>query len=194
LPSATLAKGNGTFSLSRNGECSQCRMPNEDDQTPSEHGLHLHRFQEELGALLTKYRNRDSKTDLVLTFKSGSVVHARELSVFLDLFTVAYNFGIVAFDQAKESAGAVLVDREFIDSGLMKVASSDDKAGFLDLEMERISFQRYLSITLTGITTALILAVVLSGAETEEEPRGLSAYMGTLDHAIAHLKRALNDQ
>jgi len=169
-------------------------MQDTDDQTDSDQASHLHRFQEELASLLRRYKNQDAKTDMLLTFRAGSVIYARQLSVFLDLFTVAYNIGIAAFTLAKDSAGATAVNEEFIDNALLKVAESDEKGAFVDLEMEKISFQRHLAIHLTGLTTGLTLAVILSGTQPEVEPRGLSVSMATLDHAIATLKRALNDQ
>jgi hypothetical protein len=131
---------------------------------------------------------------LVMTFKGGAVIHARDLSVFLDLFTVAYNLSIVTFNYAKESAGAIAIDNELINRALVEVSGLDGKGDFVDLEIERISHQGRLAITLTGITTALTLAVLLSGAETEAEPRGISAQMATLDAGISNLKWVLNDQ
>jgi hypothetical protein len=154
----------------------------------------LHAFQEELASLLRRHKNQDGKSDLVMTFKGGATTKARELSVFLDLFTVAYNVCIVAFNYAKEFSEPMEIDGNLINRALMEVSELDGKDRFIDLEIERITFQSRLAISFTGVTIALTLAVNLSGAEAEVEPRGLSAQMDTLGKSIGSLKNALNDE
>ena len=172
-------------------------MPKNNDRSleqTAEEESRLHGFQEELGNLLRRHKNQDGKTDLTMTFKGGGVIHARDFSVFLDLFTVAYNLSIVAFDYAKESAGAVAITEGLIHNALIEVSGLDEKGGFVDLEIERISYQGGMTITFTGLTAALTLAVILAGAEAETEPRGISAQLGTLDEGIRSLKKAFDDQ
>jgi hypothetical protein len=172
-------------------------MPNKNDQTRTEHAngenIQLHAFQEELASLLRRHRNQDGKSDLVMTFKGGAIMKARELSMFLDLFTVAYNVSIVAFNYAREFADPSIT-KGVINRALMEVSELDGKDKFIDLEIERIAAQSRLIIAFTGVTTALTLAVILSGAETEVEPRGLSAQMDTLGKSVECLKSAFNDE